>query len=116
LRWGRSRRFLDVDRSRRWRSRFSDVDWSWRRRRCRVANVDGLRLGWRWSRRWMTNCTGWRAAASASGAGGRGSANAGRVDPLGLEMLVVLFRLSGGLVVAVRLGFCSLSASVDMFC
>jgi hypothetical protein len=55
----------------------------------------------------MTNCTGWRAAASARGAGGRGSANAGRVDPFGLEMLIVLFGLAGGLVVAVRLGFCS---------
>ena len=51
----------------------------------------------------MANCAGWRAAASTRGAGRRWSANAGRVDPLGLEMLIMLF---GGLVVAVRLGFC----------
>jgi len=52
----------------------------------------------------MANCTGWRTAASTSGAGRRGSANTRRVDPLGLEVLIVLL---GGLVVAVRLGFCS---------
>jgi hypothetical protein len=49
LRRSRSGRFLDVDRSRRWRGWFSDVDGSWRRRRCRVADVDGLRLRWRWA-------------------------------------------------------------------
>jgi hypothetical protein len=49
LRRSRSRRFLDVDRGRRWGSWLSDVDRSWRRSRCRVADVDGLRLRWRWA-------------------------------------------------------------------
>lgn len=52
----------------------------------------------------MADCTGWRAAASTRGTSRRWSANAGWVDPLGLEMLIMLF---GGLVVAVRLGFYS---------
>ena len=51
LRWCRSGRLVDVDRSRGWRrSLFSNVDWSWRRGGWRVANVDGL-----WLRRQETD-------------------------------------------------------------
>lgn len=48
LRWSRSGRLLNVDRSRGWRrGLFSDVDRSWVRSGWRIANVDGLWLRWR---------------------------------------------------------------------
>ena len=48
LRWSRSGRLLDVDRSRGWRrGLFSNVDGSWRRSWWRIADVDGLWLRWR---------------------------------------------------------------------
>jgi hypothetical protein len=58
----------------------------------------------------MADRTGRRAATGTSRAGRRGSANAWRVDPLGLEMFKVFF-WSGGLVVAICLGFCSCQRS-----